>query len=66
MCCHLLLFDVYKLLHDYMLWDWIMGGGAMIEVALIKITYLLFYGLVGMAIINVALAITILILLHRQ
>ena len=42
------------------------GGGAMIEVALIKITYLLFYGIVGMAIINVALAITILILLHRQ
>jgi len=38
----------------------------MVELALLKIVYLLFYGLVGMSIINVALAITILVLLHRQ
>ena len=42
------------------------GGGAMIESALITITYLLFYGLVGVTIINVALLVIICYLLHKQ
>ena len=65
-CCHLLLFDVYILLHDLGCETDIWGWSAMVELALLKITYLLFYGLVGMSIINVALAIAILFLLHRQ
>ena len=38
----------------------------MVEPALLTITYLLFYGLVGVTIINVVLVIIILVLLHRQ
>ncbi len=38
----------------------------MVETALLKITCLLFYGLVGMTIIDLALLIIICFLLHRQ
>ena len=44
----------------------IMRVGNVVESALIIITYLLFYGLVAMTIINVALLIIICWLLHRQ
>jgi len=44
----------------------IYGGGAMVESALLLIIQLLFYGLVGVTIINFALLIIILYLLHRQ
>ena len=38
----------------------------MVEITLLEFTYLLFYGLVGLSIINVALVIIIMRLLHRQ
>ena len=38
----------------------------MVESALLLIIQLLFYGLVGVTIINFALVIIILVLLHRQ
>jgi len=37
----------------------------MVDITLLEITYLLFFGLVGMTIINIALLI-IIVLLHRQ
>ena len=36
-------------------WDWQLGGGAMVETALLVIIKLLFFGLVGVTIINFAL-----------
>jgi len=38
----------------------------MVEIALLEITNLLFYGLVGITIINIALLIIICFLLYRQ
>ena len=37
----------------------------MVEIALLEITNLLFYGLVGMTIINIALIITLVIILSK-
>lgn len=64
--CHLLHLRYYINLHNLVCGIEIWGWFAMVEVALLNITYLLFHGLVGMTIINVALTITILLLLHRQ
>ena len=41
-------------------------GGAMIEQALLLITYLLFFGLVSVTIIAIALIITLVIILSKE
>ena len=38
---------------------------SMVELALLKVIYLLFYGLIGVTIINIALIITLVIILNK-
>ena len=49
-----------------LLWDWYMEVVLMIESTLLIIIYLLFFGLIGLAIINVALVIALAIMVSKQ
>ena len=56
----------YKLLHSFYACETYYKGVVNVENALLLITYLLFYGMIGMTLINLALLIIICFLLHRQ